>query len=375
MLTGNSAANVLTGGAGDDTYVVGTGDTTIEAAGGGTDTVQAGVTWTLATEVENLTLSGTTAINGTGNALANLLTGNSAVNTLTGGDGNDTLDGGAGNDSLVGGLGNDTYVVDSVSDVITEAASAGTDTVQSSVTLTLTSTNLENLTLLGSTAINGTGNINANVLTGNAGNNTLAGLEGADTYNGAGGNDTMTDSSTTSSDIYRWGTGQGSDTINDAGGTADRIEMATGIISSQVKLARSVNNLVVSVTGSTDTLTVTNWYASAANKVEQIVLADGSVITLGTAAPLSAASPGSRELLQMRRAPNTLKLPSATNTMSSVDGSVCPCHTFWQPCPFPGTYLRRDKYSIYLTGRPHQADQTRPEKRDSGEVSNLCPAP
>jgi trimeric autotransporter adhesin len=349
VLTGNSAANILTGGAGDDTYVVGTGDTTIEAANGGADTVQAGITWTLAAEVENLTLTGATAINGTGNALANTLIGNSAVNTLTGGDGNDTLDGGAGNDSLVGGLGNDTYIVDSASDVITEAASAGTDTVQSSVTLTLTSTNLENLTLLGTAAINGTGNINANVLTGNAGNNTLAGLEGADTYIGGGGNDTLNDSSTSSNDIYRWGTGQGSDTITDAGGTADRIEMASGITSGQVKLTRSANNLVVSITGSTETLTVTNWYASAANKVEQIVLADGSVITLGTAAPLSVTSPMSREVLQMQRttsplrggfeqspntmkvpasvvkdvmqqAPNTLKLPRAMTSVSRIDG-------------------------------------------------------
>jgi trimeric autotransporter adhesin len=367
-LTGNSANNTLSGGVGNDTidggagndnmvggagndsYVVNVGtDVVTELANEGIDTVQSAVTLTLVANVENLTLTGTTAINGTGNALANVLIGNGTVNTLTGGDGNDTLDGGAGNDSLVGGLGNDIYVVDSASDTITEAASAGTDTVQSSVTLTLTSTNLENLTLLGSTAINGTGNANANVLTGNAGNNTLAGLEGADTYAGGGGNDTLTDSSTSSNDIYRWGTGQGSDTITDAGGMADRIEMASGITSSQVKLTRSVNNLVVSITGSTDTLTVTNWYASAANKVEQIVLADGSMIALGTAAPLSVTSPASREVLQMQRttsplksgyeqapntvkvpasvvkdvmqqAPNTLKLPRATTTVSRVDG-------------------------------------------------------
>jgi trimeric autotransporter adhesin len=366
-LTGNSANNSLTGGAGNDTIDGGTGNDTMvggagndsyvvnvstdvvtELANEGIDTVQSAVTLTVAANVENLTLTGTTAINGTGNALANVLVGNSAVNTLTGGDGNDTLDGGAGNDSLVGGLGNDTYVVDSASDSITEAASAGTDTVQSSVTLTLTSTNLENLTLLGTAALNGTGNVNANVLSGNAGNNTLAGLEGADTYIGGGGNDTLTDSSTSSNDIYRWGTGQGNDTISDAGGTADRIEMATGIVSSQVKLTRSANNLVVGITGSTDTLTVTNWYASAANKVEQIVLADGSVITLGTAAPLSAASPAARESVQMRRpaepikagwasapnslkvpasskdvmqqAPSTLKLPRAMTTESRVDG-------------------------------------------------------
>src|SRR5678815_1165282 len=48
-------------------YVVGTGDTTTEAAGAGTDTVMAGITWTLATNLENLTLTGSSAINATGN--------------------------------------------------------------------------------------------------------------------------------------------------------------------------------------------------------------------------------------------------------------------------------------------------------------------
>ena len=81
-------------------------------------------------------LTGTTAINATGNALNNVLIGNSAVNTLTGGAGDDTLDGGAGNDALKGGTGNDLYIVDSVSDVITENASEGTDSVQSSVSYT-----------------------------------------------------------------------------------------------------------------------------------------------------------------------------------------------------------------------------------------------
>ena len=112
VLIGNSAANTLTGGAGNDTYVVSTGDTVVEAANAGTDTVQSDVTQTLAANVENLTLTGTTAINGTGNTLDNVLTGNSAANTLTGGTGNDTLNGGAGADTLVGGTGNDTYVVD-----------------------------------------------------------------------------------------------------------------------------------------------------------------------------------------------------------------------------------------------------------------------
>ena len=55
------------------------------------------------------------------------------------------LDGGAGNDTMAGGAGNDTYVVDAAGDVVTEAASAGTDTVQSRISYTL-GANVENLT-------------------------------------------------------------------------------------------------------------------------------------------------------------------------------------------------------------------------------------
>lgn len=180
ILTGGSGVNVLTGGAGNDTYVVGTGDSTVEVAGGGIDTVQSAVTWTLGNEVENLTLTGTTAINGTGNTLNNVLIGNSAANILSGGTGADTMQGAAGND---------TYVVDNIADIVTENLNEGTDLVQSSVTYTL-GANAENLTLTGTTAINGTGNVLNNTLTGNTGANILDGGTGADTMIGGTGNDT-----------------------------------------------------------------------------------------------------------------------------------------------------------------------------------------
>ena len=120
------------------------------------------------------------------------MTGNSGINTLSGGDGNDTLDGGAGADTLIGGAGNDTYIVDNALDIVNEtiSGSSGTDSVNSSVTYTL-GTNLENLTLTGSTAINGTGNALANSLTGNSGINTLSGGDGNDTLNGGAGADTL----------------------------------------------------------------------------------------------------------------------------------------------------------------------------------------
>ncbi|PVE26496.1 Ig family protein, partial [Enterococcus faecalis] len=93
-------------------------DTITENANAGTDTIQSSVTYTIAAlaNVENLTLTGTAAINGTGNAGNNVITGNGANNTLDGGAGNDTLDGGAGTDTLIGGTGDDIYIVDSTTD-------------------------------------------------------------------------------------------------------------------------------------------------------------------------------------------------------------------------------------------------------------------
>ena len=70
-----------------------------------------------------------------------------------------------------GGPGNDTYLVDNTGDVVTENSNEGTDTVQSSITYTL-GANVENLTLTGTAAINGTGNALDNVLFGNSGTTT-----------------------------------------------------------------------------------------------------------------------------------------------------------------------------------------------------------
>jgi Ca2+-binding RTX toxin-like protein len=98
----------LIGGNGNDLYVVDNVSNSItENDAEGTDSVQSSVTFTLSSHVENLTLTGKTAINGTGNDQDNIIAGNTAANTLNGGIGNDTLDGGADNDSLTGGDGAD----------------------------------------------------------------------------------------------------------------------------------------------------------------------------------------------------------------------------------------------------------------------------
>ena len=211
-----------------------------------------------------------------GNALNNVLTGNSAANTLTGGVGHDTLNGGAGSDAMLGGTGNDTYVVDVASDAITENANEGTDTVQSTLTWTL-GTNLENLTLTGTTAINGTGNTAANTLTGNSGANTLTGAGGNDTYRGGWGIDTLVSSVASSNDTYIWGRGEGADTLSDAGGI-DQLQVLAGVTADQIWLRQMGSNLEVSVIGGGDTFTINNWYTSSANRIESIKLADGKAL-------------------------------------------------------------------------------------------------
>jgi Ca2+-binding RTX toxin-like protein len=235
IIDGGAGADYMDGGIGDDTYFVDqfsddgislNDDQVIEAAGAGVDLVNSTVSYILTANVENLTLLGSAAINGTGNDLANIITGNAANNILSGGLGDDTLNGGDGNDTLLGGAGadrldggtgadvmtggadNDIYFVDTFTDdgnsanddQVIEAAGGGIDTVNASVSFILGS-EVENLTLTGTAAINGTGNNLANVLTGNSAANTLLGLDGNDTINGNAGEDTIRG-------------GNGNDTIN-----------------------------------------------------------------------------------------------------------------------------------------------------------------
>ncbi len=278
-LDGGASADKLAGGLGDDTYVVDvTGDVVTEAANAGTDLVKSTITYTLGANLENLTLTGTTAINGTGNALNNVLMGNSGKNTLTGGDGDDVLNGGAGTDTLVGGNGNDTYFLDVSTDVVTEAVNAGTDTVNAAFTYTL-SANLENLTLTGMTAINGTGNASANTLMGNTGVNVLTGNAGNDVLDGKAGADSLIGG--TGNDTYKLGRGYGADTITENDATAGNTDLAlfdAGIAVDQLWFQKVGNNLQVDIIGTSDKFTLNNWYLGNQYHVEQFKTSDGKVL-------------------------------------------------------------------------------------------------
>jgi Ca2+-binding RTX toxin-like protein len=202
-LDGGGGSDYLYGGAGNDTYMVSNAnDKIVENIGGGIDTVYSSVSYTLAANVDNLTLTGSASTAAFGNELNNVLTGNSGDNIFAGG---------AGANTLIGGAGNDTYFVDTIGDSVTEQLNEGTDTVSSSINYTLTA-NVERLFLTG-TALNGTGNAQANLLIGNNGNNTLddGGTDvGADTLIGGAGDDTYIIHNT--ADTIIESAGQGTDT-------------------------------------------------------------------------------------------------------------------------------------------------------------------
>jgi Ca2+-binding RTX toxin-like protein len=272
LINGGTGNDAMRGGAGDDIYVVdnaadvvdervyGGAVATNDSDAGGIDTVQSSLTFALPSAtaagalsrglVENLTLTGNGNINGTGNALANILIGNSGNNSLSGGDGNDTITGGGGTDSLSGEGGVDTFTytigdgADSVdggtgSDSLVIAGTAaantlavafngvaltqvsggnvlnvesvsadlgaGTDTLAYSATSAGVTVNLLAGTASGFTSIanienvTGTDNIDtirgntlANLLLGGGGNDILFGGDGNDRLDGGAGNDTMT---------------------------------------------------------------------------------------------------------------------------------------------------------------------------------------
>jgi Ca2+-binding RTX toxin-like protein len=129
---------------------------------------------------------------------ADIINGSAGADTLLGFAGNDRLNGGKGADHMEGGAGNDTYIVDNPGDVVDEsvAGSSGVDTVLSSIRFSLSDTahamgSIENLTLTGTAAINGTGNNLANTIIGNSAANVITGLGGRDIMTGGGGSDTF----------------------------------------------------------------------------------------------------------------------------------------------------------------------------------------
>ncbi|MEW6248926.1 MAG: calcium-binding protein [Nitrospirota bacterium] len=341
VLDGGAGADTLIGGQGQDTYLVDdAGDIVNEQPGEGLDTVQSSVSNTLSANVEDLTLTGTANIDGTGNALANVLSGNSGANVLTGGAGNDTyvvgpgdtvvelagegidtvlsadtyalsanvenltltgaasvdgtgntldnvLRGNGGANRLIGGAGNDTYVVD-IGDTVVEQAGEGIDIVQTARSYRL-SAHVENLTLLDSEAtlvegqrfppfMEGYGNALDNVLIGNRGDNLLDGGEGADVLSGGAGIDWLVGG--TGVDTYLFGTGSGKDTIIDAhAGEVDIIQLAANVTPNDLVVTSFTNssNLLLRINGTSDELVLESYFLGPEYQGKEVRFADGTV--------------------------------------------------------------------------------------------------
>ncbi len=272
-LVGGTGADYMYGDGGDDTYYVDdAGDKVVECYKGGTDLVISDITYTLADNVENLTLQGTDDLDGTGNCLDNVIYGNEGKNklyglggkdSLFGGKNDDYLDGGIGIDKLVGGKGDDTYIVDNSSDVVFEYANEGIDTVEATASYIL-SDNLEILVLKGSKKLNGTGNSGDNLIEGNNAGCTIDGKGGNDFLSGGTGNDT-----------YLFNKGSGLDEIDDAGGT-DKVLFGPDVYKSNVAFFKdAAGNLFVDygVTVYTDLFSADNWDSTGV--LEKFQLNDG----------------------------------------------------------------------------------------------------
>jgi Ca2+-binding RTX toxin-like protein len=272
--------DTFAGGTGDDVYSIYNSSTVInENAVAGIDTVWTSVNYTLADNIENMYLVG--AVNGYGSNGANLIVGYGAGNnTIYGFGGNDTIDGGLGNDYLNGGLGNDivnggdgndvldgsgdtagldtfaggagddVYSIYNPSTVIVEDASAGNDTVWTSVNYTLTD-NIETMFLVG--AVNGIGSNGANLIVGyGAGNNTIYGLDGNDTIDGGLGADNLFGGN--GNDTFILNT-TSTDSIGDFGVGSDRLQISAsdfggGLVANAALLS---NQLLVGATSFADT--------------------------------------------------------------------------------------------------------------------------
>ncbi|MBG1241416.1 calcium-binding protein [Nostoc sp. NZL] len=257
-LNGGTGADNMDGGDNNDLYIVDSiFDVASEVFGdalGGIDTVQSSVSYTLSTNLENLTLTGIATINGTGNARNNVINGNSANNVLSGLDGNDTINGGAGVDSTNGGSGNDRIIDTDFVTFDVHNGGSGVDTIDysgvtfgSGVTINLatgltsvsggnteTIINFENVegsqggeTIIGSFA--------NNVLDGNGGNDTINGGAGNDILIGGSGTDRLTGGS--GNDIFDFNSlsesqpGFARDVITDFAGNGifagDQIDLST----------------------------------------------------------------------------------------------------------------------------------------------------
>jgi Ca2+-binding RTX toxin-like protein len=121
-------------------------------------------------------------------------------------------------------------------------------------------------------------NAQADAMNGLGGNDELFGLGGDDTLDGGAGNDRLDGGK--GNDSYLAYRGMGQDEISDydlSQGNVDAVKFGAGILASDVKVTRDVDHLYLNINGSTDRVTLKNWFKGAGYQVERVQFADGTV--------------------------------------------------------------------------------------------------
>jgi Ca2+-binding RTX toxin-like protein len=329
-LNGGTGADTMVGGSGDDFYTVdNAADVITEDVEGGYDIVNVALasgTYVMGANVEEASITSTGAVSVTGNSLDNDIVGNDAANKLSGGDGNDILmgqagndtllggagidflGGGAGVDSMVGGAGNDVYTVETVGDLVVEAANEGIDLVYllldaAKQAYTLTA-NVENLTFKSTGAFRGTGNALDNIIDGKLSTGAVIdGAAGNDTIYGGAGNDSL--SGGIGDDEIRGG--NGIDTI-DGGAGSDTVWM-NGAFADYVIARPNATDLV---------LTDRNGNVITVRNVEALHFAD---TTLAPSTLTDNVATTGADVLHGTDANDTIDGFAGNDTLSGGDGN------------------------------------------------------
>ncbi len=258
------------------------GDKVVELADGGVDTVAASINYVLPQHVENLMLTGSQALTGTGNSANNVLVANAAASALYGLAGDDTLVGRGAADKLVGGDGNDKLYGEGGNDMLDGGAGddqlwggAGNDTMSSGGGNNLVAGGAGDDTVTGGSGIDlvvaGQGNDTVSTLAGNdfvdggAGNDALKTGAGVDFIAGGKGNDTL--EAGAGKDVIAFNRGDGQDLLlaTDSDSQGDLISLGGGIRYADLSLKRSGQDLVLGL-GANEQITLKDWYASNSNR-------------------------------------------------------------------------------------------------------------
>ncbi len=331
-LVSNSGADTLAGGAGNNLFVVNNASDVVQnGSATNSDTIQASVSYLLPTNVNILVLTGSAGLGGSGNAGADLIVANA---------GNDTLTAGSGVATLTGGAGSDLFVLNNTADVVQDAYSSGNNTIQSSVSVSLTA-NVNSLVL------EGTGNLTG---TANGANDTLVSNSGVDTLVGGAGNDLFMVNN--ASDVVQNGSTTNSDTIQAAVSYVLPTHVNTLVLTGSAALTGSGNagaDLIVANAGN-DTLTagsgvatlvggpgsdlfvlnntadvVQDAYSSGNNTIESSastsVAANVNTLLLSGTAALTGTGNSGNDLLEANSGNDTLVSGSGIDTLVGGVGS------------------------------------------------------